>query len=101
MGVQRSDDRGATWISIGPPVPPNYSALFYPPLEVCGATVGRAGQSMWLSRNAGAAWVERAIPGNTVASAMHAPNPDTVFVGCANGTLFRFNFAGGAWSNAV
>jgi hypothetical protein len=32
---------------------------------------------------------------------MHAPNPDTVFVGCANGTIFRFNFAGGAWSNAV
>ena len=101
MLVQRSGDRGANWTSIGPPVPANYNALFYPPLEVCGTTVGRAGQSMWLSRNSGAAWVEQAIPGNTVATAMHAPNADTVFVGCANGTIFRFDFTAGAWSNAV
>jgi len=101
MLVQRSGDRGANWTSIGPPVPANYNALFYPPLEVCGTTVGRAGQSMWLSRNSGAAWVEQAILGNTVATAMHAPNADTVFVGCANGTIFRFDFTAGAWSNAV
>ena len=56
-----------------------------------GATVGRAGQSMWLSRNSGAALVGRAIPDNTVATAMHAPNADTFFVGCANGTIFRFD----------
>ena len=101
MLVQRSDDRGVNWTSIGPPVPQNYNALFYPPLEVFGTTVGRAGQSVWLSRNSGAAWVEHAIPGNTVATAMRAPNADTIFVGCANGTIFRFNFAVGAWSNAV
>ncbi len=101
MLVQRSDNRGASWTSIGPTVPANYGALFYPPLEVFGTTVARAGQSVFLSRNSGGSWVERAIPGSTVATAMRAPNADNVFVGCANGTVYRFSFTGGSWSNAA
>jgi hypothetical protein len=46
---------------------------------------------VWLSRNSERAWVG-CVPGNTVATAMRAPNADTIFVGCANGTIFRFNF---------
>ncbi len=100
MSVERSGNRGASWVGIGPPVPPNYGALFYPPLEVFGDTVARAGQSVFLSRNAGASWAQLALPGNTVATAMHMPSADQVMVGCANGTLFRYGWTGAAWSAA-
>ena len=100
MPVERSDNRGANWANVSPPVPANYNALFYPPLEVCGTTVARAGQSMFLSRNSGGAWTQLAIPGNTVATAMHAPSADAVYVGCQNGTLYRYTWNGTAWSAA-
>jgi hypothetical protein len=100
MLVQHSTNRGNSWVSIGPPVPQNYGALFYPPLEVFGDVVARAGQSVFLSRNNGASWVEVALPGNTVATAMHMPSADRVYVGCANGTMFRVDWNGAAWSAA-
>lgn len=100
MLVQHSTDRGNNWTSIGPPVPQNYGALFYPPLEVFGDVVARAGQSVFLSRNNGASWAEVALPGNTVATAMHMPSADHVYVGCANGTVFRIDWGGAAWSAA-
>lgn len=100
MPVERSDNRGANWTNVSPPVPANYAALFYPPLEVCGSTVARAGQSIFLSRNSGGNWTEQAIPGNPRATAMHALNAETIFVGCENGTLYRYSWAGAAWSAA-
>ena len=100
ISVERSDNRGANWVGIGPPAPANYNALFYPPLEVFDSSVARAGQSVFLSRNAGASWAQVTLPGNTVATAMHMPSADQVLVGCANGTLFRINWAGAAWSAA-
>jgi photosystem II stability/assembly factor-like uncharacterized protein len=100
MLVQRSSDRGQTWANIGPPVPANYGALFYPPLEVFDTSVARAGQSVFMSRNSGAAWTEVALPANTLATAMHMPSADRAYVGCNNGRLFRIDWSGTAWSAA-
>jgi hypothetical protein len=103
MGMERSTTKGnfGSFAWIGPNVPANYNALFYPPLETRGTTVAQAGQSVFLSRNSGTTWTEVALPGGSVASAMHMPNPDQVLVGCTDGRIFRLTWSGTAWSAAT
>ena len=103
MGMERSTTKGnfGSFAWIGPNVPANYTALFYPPLETRWTTVAQAGQSVFLSRNSGTTWTEVALPAGSVASAMHMPNPDQVLVGCTNGRIFRLTWSGTAWSAAT
>lgn len=100
MGMERSTQGGAwgSWGWIGPNVPDTYSALFYPPVEVCNDTVAMAGQSLFVSRNRGTNWTEVALPAGQVATAMHAPTADRIFVGTGGGRVCRFDFASNAWS---
>lgn len=103
MGLQRSDNRGDTWggfIQNGRNRP-GYRALFYPPMEGRGNTIAQAGQSVFISRDNGATWTEIALAGNPVASAMHMPTPDLVFVGTTDGRIFRIRWRRGAWSAAT
>ena len=100
MGVDRSADRGNTWAYIGPPLPPNYGSLFYPPLGNNGDVISQGGQSVFISRNNGTNWSEVALPGNRTASALHIPTTDRVFAGCTDGALFRTDWTGANWSAA-
>ncbi|HEV2746477.1 MAG TPA: hypothetical protein VGW34_04170 [Allosphingosinicella sp.] len=101
MGMERSTTRGdfGSFSFIGPSVPAGYDALFYPPMEVNGATVAQAGQSVFVSRNSGSGWAEVALPGG-LATALHVPTADLVFVGTKAGRLFRIRWLGSAWSSA-
>jgi len=101
MGMRRSTTRGDfnSFASVGPAVPNGYKALFYPPMEVNGATVAQAGQSVFLSRNSGGSWSETALPGG-LSTALYIPSPDVVLVGTDGGRLFRINWSGSAWSSA-
>jgi len=103
MGMERSTTKGnfGSWGWIGPNVPANYNALFYPPLETQGASVAQAGQSVFISRNSGTAWTEIALPAGCTGSAMEMPTPDQVLVGCTNGRIFRLTWSGAAWSAAA
>jgi hypothetical protein len=103
MGMERSTSGGGwgSWGWIGPNVPANYGALFYPPVEVNNDTVAMAGQSVFVSRNRGSAWTELALPANNVATAMHAPTTDRLFVGTGTGAVFRFDWGGAAWSRTT
>jgi hypothetical protein len=98
MGMERSTTGGG-WGSfawVGPNVPQNYSALFYPPVEVNGSSVVQAGSSAFGSRDGGSNFTEVALPGG-VASAMYAPNGDRVYVGTTGGAIYRLDWIGSAW----
>ena len=98
MGAYRSVNRGDSWAGIGPPIPPNYGALFYPPMGNNGDLIAQGGQSVFISRNNGTNWSEVALPANRLATAIHIPTTDRVFVGCTDGSLFRIDWNGANWS---
>ena len=74
---------------------------FYPPLEANGKTVAQAGATVFLSRDGGGSFTEVALPGAPVASAMHMPSPDALYVGPTDGRLFRLSWSGTAWGAPV
>jgi len=99
--VERSTAAGAwaTWTTIN--IPGTGSALFYPPLEVFGRTVARAGDQAFVSRNSGGSWT--AVGGlgfgpGQLASAMTMPTADRFFVGSTGGALCRVDFSGNTWT---
>ena len=100
MGLDRSTDKGTTWVWVptGSRDPSVYGQLFYPPLEANGLTVGQGGESVFLSRDGGVSFTEVGLPGRPVASAMHMPSPDVVYVGTTNGRLFLISWTGAAWA---
>ncbi len=104
MGMERSTSGGGwgSWNWIGPNVAANYSALFYPPLEVNGNVVAQAGQTVFISTNSGTTWVEVALPaGAGVAAALAIPSATRVYAGTTSGRIYRIDFAGGAWQAPV
>ncbi|HFD16546.1 MAG TPA: hypothetical protein ENJ38_09615 [Rhodospirillales bacterium] len=103
MGMERSTRKGdfGTFSWIGPNVPRGYRALFYPPMEARGDTVAQAGQSVFVSRDNGSNWTEVNLPGTQRATAMYAPDPDNLFVGTDNGSLYRIRWNGRAWGAAT
>jgi hypothetical protein len=103
MGLDRSSDRGTTWTwtPTANRDPNVYGQLFYPPVEASGATVAQAGESVFVSRDFGATFSEVALPGRPIASAMHMPSADRLFVATTNGRLFRLSWSGSAWQAPV
>lgn len=101
--VERSTSGGGwgTWQNVSPPASANYSALFYPPMEVNGSVVARAGQSLFMSNNNGTNWTEVALPANLLASALTVSSATRVYVGTTNGRIFRSDFAAGGWGAVV
>lgn len=103
MGMERSTTKGdwGSWGWIGPNVPANYSALFYPPMESNNSTVAQAGGTVYISRNNGTNWTNVNLAAGVTASAMYIPTIDSVLVGTTNGRLFRVNWTGAAWGAAT
>ncbi len=104
MGIERSTTGGGwgTWGWIGPNVPAGYSSLFYPPVEVNNDTVAMAGQSVYISRNRGTTWsTNDALPAGNIATAMHAPTSNRLYVGTSTGAIFRYDWSGAAWARTV
>jgi photosystem II stability/assembly factor-like uncharacterized protein len=77
--------------------------LFYPPVEVFGATVAIGGVSLDVSRNAGNSWatVALGLPAGDVASAMDVPDANTIFVGTSQGRVLRIAWNGSTWKKKL
>ena len=103
MGVERSSNRGNTWTwtPTGSRDKDAYGQLFYPPTEASGAVVAQAGESVFISRDNGVSFTEVALPGRPVASAMHMPSPDRIYVGTTVGRVFRITWSGSSWGTPV
>lgn len=102
--LERSATRGgwATWANITPARPAGEGpGLFYVPFETSattGDTIALGGWALYVSRNNGTTWTRLAYPGAAgVASALFAPDPDTVIVGLTDGRILRTTWTGGAW----
>ena len=106
MHMDRSSQRGDadSWVRVTPPGDTGQlRKLFYPPVEVNGEVISKAGEVVYLSRDSGTHWAHVALPQPaagrpSVASALAIPTPDTVLVGTIRGELFVVRFANGAWS---
>jgi photosystem II stability/assembly factor-like uncharacterized protein len=107
MGLERSTEGGA-WNAWNPSltVPPSEDyqngALFYPPLDVNGNVVARAGKSVFLSSDSGVTWTRKALPSNVgLSSALAIPTATLVYVGTTQGRLFRISRSGTNWQAPV
>jgi photosystem II stability/assembly factor-like uncharacterized protein len=106
MYLERSDHRGDadSWQNVTPPGDTDQLLkLFYPPFEVNGDVISKAGQIVYVSRDSGASWkhVALAQPSSgrpSVASALAIPDPDTIFVGTIRGDVIKLHWANGSWS---
>jgi photosystem II stability/assembly factor-like uncharacterized protein len=103
MGMERSMSGGdfGSWQPLGPRVPNSYQALFYPPTEVGSGAVAQAGQSVFVSRDAGTSWTEVKLPQGVMASTLYLPNSDRVVAGTKDGRIFSCEWADPAWGAAI
>lgn len=104
MGMERSTSGGGwgSWSWVGPNVPDNYSALFYPPVEARGSIVAQGGETVFVSNNNGNSWFESELPGaNGIATALAIPSATRIFVGTSAGEVYRIDRVTGAWINGV
>jgi photosystem II stability/assembly factor-like uncharacterized protein len=104
MGMEKSTTGGAwgSWSWIGPNPPANYNALFYPPLEVRNDVLAQAGETVYISRNNGASWINHTLPvGSGVGTALAIPTATRVYVGTNSGNIYRTDFSSGVWQAAV
>ena len=97
VALERSNDRGNTWIDLEPP---RMDSLFYPPVEICGRTVAIAGRRLVVTRTGAKPWttVDIEIPRNELASAMRAVDSNTFLVGTNRGRLVRVAWEETTWS---
>ena len=74
-------------------------SLFYPPVEVFGATVAIGGVSFVVTRTGGPPWstVSLGLPTGDGASAMRAIDANTFLVGTTKGRMLRVSWNGSDW----
>ncbi|HSR94223.1 MAG TPA: hypothetical protein VLK56_05105 [Solirubrobacterales bacterium] len=103
MTLERSESRGDrdSWTDVTPPAPEGAPMQFYPPLEVNGKLVAKAGDVVYISTDSGDSWADVALPPNkgepSIATALSIPSADRVLVGTEWGDVFRIDFSGGGW----
>jgi photosystem II stability/assembly factor-like uncharacterized protein len=95
-----SGPRAFQWVDVSPPAPKDYDALFYPPMDVRGALIAKAGVSLWVSDDTGDTWTEVDFGGQGErASALTIVDGTTMVVGTERGRLCRVT-RGIGWANA-
>jgi photosystem II stability/assembly factor-like uncharacterized protein len=97
VSLERSNDKGETWTSLNPP---NVPSLFYPPVEVSGATVAIGATALLVTRTGGAPWttVSLGLSSQEVSSAMRNIDANTILVGTNQGRVLRVSWSGTSWS---
>ena len=90
------------WVEVSPPFSEDYEALFYPPMDVRGNIVAKAGVTLWVSDDKGNNWEELDFGGGGErASAVVIFSANTIFVGTERGQVARIKRAGAGWTNAT
>jgi photosystem II stability/assembly factor-like uncharacterized protein len=96
LGFARSKDKGSTWTDIDPPL---MNALFYPPVEVFGATVAIGATELIVSRDKAVNWesVPLGLAAREVSTAMREIDANTVLIGTNKGGMLKVSWDGTAW----
>jgi hypothetical protein len=96
VSLERSNNKGNTWTWLAPPA---VSSLFYPPVEVSGATVAIGGVSLVVTRTGGPPWttVSLGLPAGDGPSAMRAVDANTFLIGTTKGRMLRAAWNGTSW----
>jgi hypothetical protein len=108
MPIERADALGVAafeWTDVSPPTPDGYSCLFYPPLEVRGQVLVKAGSSLWVSSNYGDQWDEVLLPTSAdanpdLATALAIIDNKVILVGMLSGQVLRVVRSVGGWAAA-
>jgi photosystem II stability/assembly factor-like uncharacterized protein len=100
VSLERSNNKGNSWTSLAPPA---MGALFYPPVEVSGATVAIGGVSLDISRTNGGSWttVSLGLAAGDGASAMRAVDANTFLIGTTKGRMVRVAWNGTSWATGT
>ena len=109
MYMERSSHRGDpdSWEDVTPPDsdPDQFNQLFYPPLEVNGQVVVKAGEVACVSSDSGGTWTQVPLPpankGPSVATALAIPTDDRVLVGTRWGDIFRIDRDHRGWEAPI
>lgn len=106
MWIERAPALGAgafRWTDVSPSFDDSYDALFYPPMDVQGRVVAKAGQSIFVSADLGASWAEVQFPRvqGELVSALAIANASTIFVGTTAGAVLRVAKGAGGWRTAT
>lgn len=98
--LERSTNKGNSWSRLSPP---NVPSLFYPPVEVVGATLAIGATSLVVSRNSGASWtiVPLVLTTNEVTSTMRALDSNAILLATNFGRMLLMNWNGSAWKNVA
>jgi photosystem II stability/assembly factor-like uncharacterized protein len=99
-----SGPRAFRWTDVSPPTGDAYQALFYPPMDVSGSIVTKAGQSVFVSGDRGDTWSEVLLPDSNspepdLASAIVIVDSSTIIVGTVDGNLYRITRVGRRWGD--
>ncbi|HET7161012.1 MAG TPA: hypothetical protein VFI62_18575, partial [Burkholderiales bacterium] len=108
MWIERAPALGANafkWSDVSPPAPDDYAALFYPPMEICGSVIAKAGSSVFVSDNSGDRWEEVMLPTSNdadpdLASALAVSGTRVVLVGTMRGAMYRITRSAQGWAQA-
>jgi len=90
-----------SWNSVPPPVPAGEGSPFYPPVECSltnGDTFAIAGNALYVTRDNGANWKRLPYPAAASGASLAIPTADGIWVGTADGQIFRTTWNGSAWS---
>ncbi|MGZ5163800.1 MAG: WD40/YVTN/BNR-like repeat-containing protein [Burkholderiales bacterium] len=104
--IERAAATGANafkWTDVSPPAPDNYAAMFYPPMDLMGRVLAKAGSSVFVSDDAGDSWEEVVLPTSKeanpdVASAIVVFSPKIIFVGMEHGAIYRLTRGAQGWA---
>ena len=96
VSLEGSTNKGNSWTWLAPPA---VNSLFYPPVEVSGATLAIGGVSLVITRTGGPPWttVSLGLPAGDTASAMRAIDANTFLVGTTQGRMLRVAWNGTTW----
>jgi len=105
MWIERAPALGSqafSWTDVSPPFGQNYDALFYPPMEVNGSLLAKAGESVFVSEDQGSSWTELSFGGfGDLASTLAIPNATTIYLGTEGGLLVKIERGATSWVNAT
>jgi photosystem II stability/assembly factor-like uncharacterized protein len=98
--LERSNNKGNSWTSLAPA---NVASLFYPPVEVAGATLAIGATSLLVTRTGGQPWttVALGLSANEVSTAMRAIDANTLLIGTNTGRMLKMTWPGAAWSKTT
>jgi photosystem II stability/assembly factor-like uncharacterized protein len=108
MWIERAPAKGPNafkWQDVSPPAPKDYPALFYPPMDVAGKLLCKAGKTVFVSSDSGGSWTEIALPTSSaaqpdIASAVTIVAAGAILIGTVRGKVYRLSVGSGGWSNA-